>query len=274
MSMASLNIPHKTVITRFITACHADSRVLAAFLGGSHVTGTADIYSDLDLYLVTTNTDYENFLAGRELFIAQLGEPLFLEDFGIPNCKFFVLSDGTEGELWIGSESRFDHIYGGPIRVLVDKQDILTGVSLPMDPRDQNEQIEILRQQIVLFWHEFSHFAKALGREQLWFAYGSLEMMRGMCVNLARLGHNFGDRGVGEEPYFKVDMAMPVEQLDPLLESFCPPEAAAMHHAALLILRFYQEIARSLAQEHGLVYPDRLEKLMFPKLEKINPEQR
>ena len=133
---------------------------------------------------------------------------------------------------------------------------------------------EILRQHIVLFWHEFSHFVKALGREQLWFAYCSLEMMRGMCVNLARLGHNFGDRGVGEEPYFKVDTAMPVEQLDPLLESFCPPEAAAMHHAALLILRFYQETARSLAQEHGLVYPDRLEKLMVPKLEKINPQQR
>ena len=104
----------QTVINRFTSACQDDSRVVAAFLGGSHVTGTVDIYSDVDLYLITRDEDYEDFLAGRKAFVALLGEPLFLEDFGIPNCKFFVLSDGTEGELWIGSESGFDHIYSGP----------------------------------------------------------------------------------------------------------------------------------------------------------------
>ena len=36
-------------------ACQQDDRIVAAFLGGSYVTGTADDYSDLDLYLLTTD---------------------------------------------------------------------------------------------------------------------------------------------------------------------------------------------------------------------------
>lgn len=273
--MSSLNVllspNHQAAIDRFVAACHADARVVAAFLGGSLVTGMADRYSDLDLYLITSDKDYDDFLAGREAFIALLGEPLFLEDFGIPNCKFFVLSDGTEGELWIGSESRFKNIYGGSIRVLVDKQDILTGVTFPVHEHDQVEQIEILRQQILLFWHDFSHFVKAMGRGQLWFAYGALEVLRGMCVNLARLRHNFSDGGVGEEPYFKIEKAMPVEQLDPLLETFCPMEPVAMYRAAALIVRFYLETAPHLARKHGIAYPERLVNLMVPQLETIKP---
>jgi predicted nucleotidyltransferase len=261
----------QAVIDRFTAVCRAEARVVAAFLGGSHVTGTADVYSDLDLYLVAVDEAYDGLLAEREAFVALLGEPLFMEDFGIASCTFFILSDGTEGELWIGSESRFKTIHGGPIRVLVDRQDILTGASFPMHEADPVEQLEVLREQIVLFWHEFSHFVKAMGRKQLWFAYGSLEVMRGMCVNLARLRHNFGDGYVGEEPYFKVETIMPVEELAPLQETFCPLEPVAMHRAASSIVRFYQEIAPPLAQKHGIAYPERLVNLMVPQLAAIIP---
>jgi hypothetical protein len=267
-----LSANHQGVLDRFIAACQADSRVAAAFLGGSHVTGLADAHSDLDLYLIATNKDYDDLLAGREAFVAHLGEPLFLADFGIPNCTFFILADGTEGELWIGSESHFKDIHGGPIRALVDKQDMLAGVSFPMQEADPIEQVELLRQQIVLFWHEFSHFVKALGREQLWFAYGSLEVMRGMCVNLARLRYNFKDGEVGEEPYFKVETIMPVEQLAPLQETFCPLEPRAMHQAASVIVHFYQEVTPLLAQKHGIAYPERLVNLMVPQLAAIRPK--
>ena len=263
---------HQNVINRFIAACRADSRIAAAFLGGSQVNGMTDAYSDLDLYLITLDKAYDDFLAGREAFIALLGEPLFAEDFGIPNCKFFILSDDTEGELWVGRESRFQDIHGGPIHVLVDKQELLAGAAFPMQKADPLARVETLRQQIMLFWHEFSHFIKAMGRDQLWFAYGSLETMRGICVNLARLRHNFRDRDVGEEPYFKLEDAMPVEQLAPLLETFCPLEPVAMYHAAAAIFRFYQETARYLARQHGMAYPERLQNLMVPKLEAVKPE--
>jgi len=42
-----------------------------------------------------------------------------------------------------------------------------------------------------------------MGRHQLWWAQGQLEVLRRCCVNLARLQNNFSDTDAGEEAYFK-----------------------------------------------------------------------
>ena len=52
-----------------------------AFLGGSYARGAADVYSDLDLYVITADGAYKDFFAERAAFVRQLGEPVFLEDF-------------------------------------------------------------------------------------------------------------------------------------------------------------------------------------------------
>jgi len=264
MNMQSTKLPpnYKLTLDRFVATCQADARIVAAFLGGSYATGTADAHSDIDLYVITTDEAYEAFLAGRETFVRSLGNPLFLEYFGKPYGYFFILADGVEGELWIGRESHFQHIHGGAYTVLVDKQGILAGVDFPLNEADPVEQTEILRRLIMNFWHEIGHFHKALARNHLWFAYGSLEIMRHICVNLARLRHNFADADIGEEPYFKVEQAMPVAELAPLQATFCPLEAEAIRQAGLVILQFYKEAAIELAEAHGLVYPAELERMM------------
>jgi hypothetical protein len=263
----TLSSTHQTIVDRFVAACKADTRIVAAFLGGSYATGAADTHSDLDIYLITTDGAYAEFLAERESFVRKLGEPLFLEDWGTAHCYFFILADGAEGELWMGQESHFHHIHGGPYTVLLDKTGILTGVTFPKHGAAVTEQLETLRQLIMNFWHELSHFAKALAREQLWFAYGSLEVMRHICVNLARLRHNFADSGVGDEPYFKIEQAMPVEQLAPLQETFCPLDLAALRQAGQVIVQFYREVTSALAQSHGIPYPVALEHVMLARLD-------
>jgi predicted nucleotidyltransferase len=260
---------HRVVIDRFVAACQADERVVAAFLVGSYAKGTADIYSDLDLYLIITNEAYEDFVAGREAFIRLLGEPAFLEDFDLPNVVFFIFPDGTEVELTLGRESQINHIFSGPYQVLLDKKRILAGAVLPWPEPAQAEQIETLRRQVYWFWHDLSHFTTAMGRGQLWWAYGQLEVLRLYCVNLARLSQNFSDAGVGEEGYFKVEHAIPVEQLSSLQATFCPMEPGAMLQAALVIVRFYQELAPVLAQTHGITYPADLKRVMVDRLEKL-----
>lgn len=265
MPSTTLRANHQIVVDRFVATCQADDRILAAFLGGSYASGAADAYSDLDLYVITADEAYEEFLAGREAFVHNLGEPLFLEDWGNPHCYFFILDDGTEGELWIGHQSHFKHIHGGAHTVLLDKQGILTGVDFPLHEADPTEQTEKLRQLIMSFWHEIGHFHKALARNQVWFAYGSLETIRHICVNLARLQHNFADEGVGEEPFFKVEGAMPVERLTPLQATFCPLELEAIRQAGAVLLQFYREVAISLAEWHGLVYPTALERTMLAR---------
>lgn len=260
---------HQVVLDRFIAACRADDRIVAAFLGGSYARGAADEHSDLDIYLITTDESLDEFSNQREAFLHLLGEPLFIENFDMPNHVFYMFADGTEGELGFGKESDFAHIHGGPYAVLVDKKHVLDGVVFAGQEPASDEQIEKLRRFMYGFWHDLSHFATAIGRGQLWWAGGQLEQLRRFCVNMARLQHNFKDTEVGEEPYFKIEKAMPVEILEPLQATFCPLEKEALLEAGFVILRFYREMATSLARKHGVPYPDLLDQIMVGRLEKL-----
>lgn len=103
--------------------CSADERIVAAFLGGSHARAEADEYSDLDLCLITTDEAYEDVLSERETIIERLGEPLFLEDFGLEGTVFFILAEGTEAELFFGRTGGLHEIHDvGPYRTLLDTE--------------------------------------------------------------------------------------------------------------------------------------------------------
>src|SRR5438045_1503141 len=129
--MPSANLAN--AIGRFRKASEADPRVLAAFLGGSLAAGTADAYSDLDLYVVIADEDYANFFADRIAFLNLLGGPVHFDDFngfGFDMVRF-VLEDSTKGELSLGPASHFLHIHGGPYEVILDRADVLRGVEFP-----------------------------------------------------------------------------------------------------------------------------------------------
>jgi len=75
---------------------------------------------------------------------------------------------------------------------------------------------------------------------------------------------------VGGEGYFKIEDALPVEQLSPLQATYCPLEQGAMLQTALVILRFYQELAPPLARAHGIAYPSGLERVIVDRLEQLH----
>lgn len=266
------NLPptFQVVLEQFIAACQADERIVAAFLGGSYARDAADAYSDLDLYVITRDEDFDQFCAQRDDFMRQLGEPIFLEDFGNTNIIFYILADGSEGEIEFGREGQFKDVHSGPYKLLLDKKGILTGAVFPERYPDAADQTEKLRCSITWFWHDVSHFIKAMRRGQLWWAQGELEILRGCCVSLARLRNNFLDVVLGNEDYFKLEDAMPVEQLSPLQAAFSPLDAQAMLESCLVIVRFYKALAVPLAEAHGLSYPHALERILVPKLEELH----
>ena len=269
MDTQELQMPHnhQVILNRFIEACQADERVVAAFIGGSYARGITDAYSDLDLYLITSDETYDDFTASLEVFMRRLCEPLFLEvynDYGF-DLVLFIFANGTEGELGLGRESHFTHIHGWPHKILLDKKGILAGAVFPSHEPTQAEQIETLRRLINWFWHDLiHHFITPIAQGQRWSAYGALEDLRLTCVNMARLRQNFSKEAEG---YEKVEQAVPVEQLAALQATFCPMERDAMLQAALTIVDFYQELAPPLAQAHGLPYPTDLSRVMSGRLE-------
>jgi hypothetical protein len=183
---------------------------------------------------------------------------------------FIIFGDGPEVELWINPESQLKINYGGPYKVLLDKRNLFDGTEFPRTQPPHTDRVETLRRQVYWFWHDLSHFIAAMGRGQLWWAYGQLEELRRYCMNLVRFRNNFWDGDIGEEPYFKLEVAIPVEQLSPLAGTFCPLEADAMLKASLVILKYYKELAIPLAHTYAIPYPDKLEEIMVRRLGELN----
>jgi predicted nucleotidyltransferase len=256
-------------VRRFVETCRADDRVLACFLGGSNARGTADAYSDLDIYVITTNVAHREFVQESRAFLSRLGNPVFADDFGLEKTVFFIFAKGTEGELGIGRESEFLHIHSGPYISLLDKSGVLEGVEFPVHEVETSRQIDLLRGLIDGFWHDFSHFVTAMGRRQLWWAYGQLEALRGMCVKLARLRYNFADSEIGDEPYFKIENVMRVERLAVLQCTFCAMEFDAMLGAANAVLEFYRDNAKSLCETYRIPYPAESDRVVTERFETI-----
>ena len=253
---------------RFMVACREDTRVVAAFIGGSHAAGTADEYSDLDLYLIVGDEDYETFFAERRAFLGRLGEPVFSEDFSDFGFDMvvFVFSDGVEGELTLGRASGFDHIHGGPFEVVVDKEGILEGKDFPLLQSTQAEQRETLRWLIYWFWRDLSVFNRAMVRGRLWTAHGLLEDLRLKCVNVARIKHEFFS--VGRVGYKDLEQAADAEDLEALRATLFPLERDAILEAAGRLVGFYLRTAPPLAAEHEIAYPADLEAVVLGKLER------
>ena len=240
---------------------------VAAFLTGSHATGTADAYSDLDLGVITTDAAFADVIADRRAIVSQLGEPLFLDHFGRDWNVFFILADGTEGETFFGREGALDAVDVGPFEPLLDERGILAGVSFPFSPPDADEQREHLRQIMNWFWHELSHFIAALGRDDLWWAYGQLEALRRHCINLLRIQHGVAAQ---DEPHEKLAKAIPVSELASLRTTFCPMERDAMFDAARAIVRFFREHAPRVAEADGFEYPSALAQLLSDRLDTLS----
>jgi hypothetical protein len=273
MQSHTMKLPphHQAVLDSFVAACHADDRIIAGCLSGSYARGTADSYSDIDLDVITTDDAYEDFCANRKAFIRQLGDLLLFEDFDHPHLAFFIFPDDSEGELVISRESQISDSHGGPYKPLVDKKGILTSGEFSWQQVPPDEQIETLRRQIYWFWHDLSHFITAMGRGQLWWAHGQLEVLRLMCVQLAHLRHNFL---ASPDGYDKVELTLPIDQLGSLQFTFCPLEHGLMLKAGQTIIQYYRDLAPELAAKHGIAYPYALEQLMLARLEKLRSAQR
>ena len=256
------------LLHRFTSACEADNRVVAAFLGGSLASGKADAYSDLDIYAITTDDAYDDFVGQRRAFLRLLGQPVFLEDYNVFgfDMVWFTFADGVEGELAFARESSFEHIHGGPYEVLVDKKGLLAGKTFPLYQPSEEDQLRTLRQAIYWFWEHLSHFITGMHRKQPWTAYGSLDEARMKVLKLVRLAHDFTTE---QSAYSGIEQVVPKEEMLPLEATCCTLEPHAMLEAALVLVRVYRQVARELAAQHGIEYPTALESVILRRLDAL-----
>jgi predicted nucleotidyltransferase len=264
--MADHDLPElrQLVITKFTEASLADSRILAAFLGGSLAAGTSDEFSDLDLYLVISDPEYANFFSDRSRFVSRLGRPVFAEDFNEFGFDMivFIMDNGIEGEIALGSESRFLTIHGGPLKVLVDKKKLLEDVNFPLDQPEYSDQVRLLTKNIYWFWREVSLFSVASKRGQTWTAYGYLENARRRVIDLLRLKYDFYHWPSG---YEKVEEVVPLRDLASVGDSLIQLQRTDSQTAIYQLIEIFRPVAKELCQRYAIDYPMDLDQTVSDK---------
>jgi hypothetical protein len=249
------------VVTHFTELCRADARIVAAFVGGSLAIGTADAYSDLDLYLITAEDGYASFFAERGTFVRQMGDPVYLEDFngfGF-DMVLFIFANGSKGELALAKASRFLHIHGGPYCVLVDKAGLLLGVTFPVDQVSPEKQRHNLERTLTSFWRYVYLLAGALGRGRLLTAAQYLEGMRQRLIEVCRMSVDFSDGG----SHPPAEVVLPPDVIAALRRTYPRLNREEMMAAGEDALRLLQRVGKPLAQAQGVTYPEALEQVVL-----------
>ncbi|HET9539627.1 MAG TPA: nucleotidyltransferase domain-containing protein [Candidatus Limnocylindria bacterium] len=256
------------LLERFANACRADDRIVAGLLYGSHAAGTADAHSDVDLVAVAAIGHRDDVWADREVLVRALGDPLQVEDFDDHDTVFFILADGTDGELTVTDARGVPQSSRGPHRAIHDPDGMLAGVTFTGSQPDEDDQVEQLRRCVQWFWHDMAHFIAAMGRGQSWWAAGQLDALRGYCVNLARLRADFAGH---LDEFDKLDTAVPAADLAPLASTYVPLDHGRMLVAARTMADYYREVVADLAAAHGIPYPTELEAVMRARLDSLEP---
>jgi Nucleotidyltransferase domain len=257
--------PRRTTIARFTEACAADPLVAAAFLGGSFATGTADAFSDLDLYVVTEDDDYDRFLARHEEFMRSWAEPVFLdttvdfEGFGF-DMLHFVLVDGVSGEVALGHRSNVLALHGGPHEVLVDKASLLEQVSFPLYEPSADDRRRQIERALHWFWLDAIDLAKRIARGQVRAAQQLLASMRGRCELLVATPES----GVVDDAALKVR----------LLGTFVAADERAIAAAAGELVALHRRVGVGVAETLGLTYPTKLAAVAETKLRRATTHSR
>ena len=239
--------PRAQAIARFAEACAADALVVAAFLGGSFAAATDDEFSDVDLYLVTEDDDYDAFFGRREDFVRSWSDPVFLdttadfEGFGF-DMLHFVLACGVYGELAMGRRSSLFSLHGGPHEVLVDKAALLDGVTFPLYEPASEERLHEIERALRWFWLDAVELAKRLARGQLHAAESALSRMRERCRLLVAMSD-------GSD-------ATPLNHR--LLATFVAANANEIAAAAAELVALHRSVGVAAAENLGLEYPARL----------------
>ena len=68
---------HRHLLKRAHTYFQPDPRVIGLVVGGSVAKGRVDLYSDIDLYIVVRDEDFDEVFAERDAAAEKIGKPLF-----------------------------------------------------------------------------------------------------------------------------------------------------------------------------------------------------
>ncbi len=258
--MASIAARSATV-ENFRRIAVEDSRVVAAFLGGSLASGLADQYSDIDMYYIIDSAEYESFHSSIRSLIDGLGPVAYFDEhnnFGF-DLVLFMLTNGTKGELALGTSDKLKVMHAGPFKVLVDKKDILKDAQFPYEKMLEGDALrKDTEKQLRWYWYWYGIVLTAAARDHLWSAQSALNTMRNHLFNLLKYSYNL-------RPGAKIDRSLPRPLLIELGMTLPTLDPNSMKAAAARMTIILKRETENLLKTTGAQYPILFEKTVLAR---------
>lgn len=216
---------HEALLQRTQTVLQADQRVVAAWLFGSVGRRTADVFSDLDVWVIIKDEYIETMSAERQSYAAQLDRPvLLLESPGNAPAGGAYLMACYPGQAGM---HQVDWYWQRHSDASLPRHAVLLfdRAGIPRDSRQEQfdppgtptplthqERAQQATQRSTFFWAMSNIAVKSVLRHQAWTAVSHLEGLRGLVDGMKRLlGLSTAQEG---QEAGRTDLLLPAHRLE------------------------------------------------------------
>ncbi|MEO9575666.1 MAG: nucleotidyltransferase domain-containing protein [Tateyamaria sp.] len=255
---------HQRTIATISTALEHTGGIQAMFLSGSHATGLADTYSDIDFVMVAEAGATDAVSALWRDAVAQTGEiVLWWDRTTVPVLINAITADWTRTDVIILKPDQMGHQTQAGLKPLFDHKELHRTLAKAPSPAQPNAKK--LRYQIEEFIRILGLLHLAVGRAEYINGVLGVFHLRAALVELMIEETSAPNRGgilhlnrliTDEQKAVLTGMPAPVPDRDSMI-------AAHLAYAAAFLPR-----ARMRAQALGMEWPERFEEVTWARLGK------
>lgn len=250
---------HQEYLKAFVNKSDSDERILAAWLEGSFANGTADRYSDIDIHLLVTEADKEEFQQELEPWLFDIQPLVLFKDTFPGQMTTCITTAGLRLDVWVHA--------GNTIFLERTKVQVLSategGIQFKetcrkKEPKDVSST---LNQHFNEFWRVLSILPTTLGREECIAGFMGTTFVVMSLTEVLIIGNGKQrDRGIKN-----INAFLPQALTQEIEETLTMPSINRISIAKvhLRLAAIMQRYGPNIAEQNAVTYPFALEKAVL-----------
>jgi len=253
----------RNMLSKCISLLQTDHRIEGAYVVGSMADGTADEYSDIDLYVVVKEEHYAEVYGERFEFAKHIGDVLSTFEVEWPNCQMLgtIYRNYVEIDICYTKLGQAE-VFSDRYKVVLDKSGRVRNALIVREyPRDPKTELE---SQTEFALYNVLHAINMLHRGEYWFSIRQIEILRKRIVALIELLLN---KEIGEE-YRKLESVFPPKAESRLRKGLCLYRKNNIKESIVILTQLFSEIGKQLATKLEVNFPSEKFSHVLQHLEK------